>query len=914
MRERWIQKLAELAVEKSKMMLWIIGIVTLVLMGLSGRMTMSPKWSDMLPKNDPRTTEFDRILEEFQSASSFVVVVQGPEQDIKAFANDLAPRVLKPLAIPGSDKEPQVFVRRVDYKAETEFMREHGFMLMKEDDLKNLKDVFQDPGLPQLLTNINNSFEKEYIQPEESMSNREEEDGALVFLNGINGWLETLESTLETGEITAPDAEAAVDNLLLGEPYFLSYDRQALIMNLIPTFSIMDGFLMVDGTNAVEAELAEVLADHPTVSAGLTGMLAVGRDEMKYSTQGLEISSAISIFAIGALLFFAFKMWVAPVLALLNLIIGLIWAAGLVAVFVPVLNVMTAMFMIILIGLGIDFSIHVISTFTEMRQKGLGLKEATQLGLAKSGKGVSTGALTTAIAFFALMIGESRGMSELGLVTAVGLLAIMVSTFVALPTFLVVRERRKEKSLVSKEAPVEKQPRDITLKPLGATAEFFQNNPWLTLAAAVLITIGLSMSAREITFNHNMMDLEAEGLPSIMLQDTVQEKFDLSMDFAYLVAESVDESRELKEKAKDLPSVATVEDISVFLPTEEQQDKRRPHLNEIRDIMSSTQVRPIKLNNLDQVKSEIERLEMNIMEFQSMAFLGGQDKVFDRCTEIVGDIENPPTNTIFLRLYDLLEQEKQQLVASLNVFQDSYAEYFTASVLSMANTTPLELDMLPESIVDRYANKDRDLFLTTVLPSGNVWQDRLFMDQFAAELETVSARTTGMPPVMSALFAIIGRDGRNAAILTIILVFIVLALDFRHAGYAVIALLPLMAGAVWMIGLMKLYGLQLDLMNVMALPLILGIGIDDGVHVVHRWRLEGHRSANIVFASTGKAVLLTSLTTMLAFGSMMFSPFRGYASLSYALIFGVGACFLTTVIIIPAIMGLMDKKKDQQSP
>ena len=102
----------------------------------------------------------------------------------------------------------------------------------------------------------------------------------------------------------------------------------------------------------------------------------------------------------------------------------------------------------------------------------------------------------------------------------------------------------------------------------------------------------------------------------------------------------------------------------------------------------------------------------------------------------------------------------------------------------------------------------------------------------------------------------------------------------------------------------------LDMMNLMALPLILGIGIDDGVHVIHRWRLEGPRSAYIVLSSTGKAVLLTSLTTMLAFGSMMFSPFRGYASLSYALIFGVGACFLTTAIIVPAIMGLVDRQKD----
>jgi len=909
MRARLIKKLADLAVNKTKLMLWIMAGITLVTLVLTGGMSMTPKWSDMLPEGDKRTLEFDRILEEFQSASSIIVVAQGKEADIKAFADDLAPRVLDSLTIPGKDKEPAIYVRRVDYKADLEFMKEHGFMLMKEDDLKNMKDIFQDPGLAGLLTNMNNSFEKEYIQPDESMSTREEEDGALVFLNGINSWLGTMEQTLKTGTISVPTAEAAVDKLLLGEPYFLSYDREALIMNLIPTFSMMDAFMIVDGTDAVQAVLNEVLKDHPNVQAGLSGAIAVGRDEMYYSSQGLEISMGLSFFLIGALLFVAFRMAMAPALALLNLIIGLIWAAGIVAVVVPVLNIMTAMFMIILIGLGIDFSIHIISTFTEMRAKGLSLEAATLAGLQKSGGGVSTGALTTSVAFLALMIGDSRAMSELGLVTAIGLIAVMISSFVLLPVFLVVRERRYEKKQLKKGLSAEVTLRDLTLKPLGKAGLFIQDNPWLSLAAVFVITILMGFSARQITFNHNMMDLEAEGLPSIMLQDTVQDKFDLSMDFAYLVSESVEESRELRKKAKELPSVASVEDISIFIPSVEEQAKRTPHIEEIHTLMQGAQVAPIKAQDLDLIRQEIERLEMNIMEFQSMAFLGGQDKVYRRCTEIVGSAENPPAITVFSNIYGLFDQGPSIVTAKLNAFQDAYAAYFTASVLKMTNTSPLSLEVLPESIVDRYASKDRSLFLTTVLPSGNIWQDRLFMDQFSTELETVSERTTGMPVIMRALFEIIGRDGRNAAYLTLVLVYLILLLDFRSFKYAFIAMLPLATGAVWMVGLMQLFGFQLDMMNVMALPLILGIGIDDGVHVVHRWRLEGPRSANIVLSSTGKAVLLTSLTTILAFGSMMFSPFRGYASLSYALIFGVGACFFTTIIILPAFMGLLDKKK-----
>jgi predicted RND superfamily exporter protein len=174
----------------------------------------------------------------------------------------------------------------------------------------------------------------------------------------------------------------------------------------------------------------------------------------------------------------------------------------------------------------------------------------------------------------------------------------------------------------------------------------------------------------------------------------------------------------------------------------------------------------------------------------------------------------------------------------------------------------------------------------------------------------MSDRATGMPPVFRALIEIIGRDGRNAALFTLVVVFVLLTIDFRKPGHALMAMIPLVAGMAWMVGLMHLVGRKLDVMNLMALPLILGIGIDYGVHVIHRWRREGVNSVRTVYASTGKAILLTSLTTMLAFGSMSFSIWRGYGSLGVALVIGVGACFLTTVVFLSGIIGWLERKQN----
>ena len=103
---------------------------------------------------------------------------------------------------------------------------------------------------------------------------------------------------------------------------------------------------------------------------------------------------------------------------------------------------------------------------------------------------------------------------------------------------------------------------------------------------------------------------------------------------------------------------------------------------------------------------------------------------------------------------------------------------------------------------------------------------------------------------------------------------------------------------------------MLNFLNVMGLPMIVGIGIDDGVHLLHRYQYEGLDKTPLVLKSTGKAILLTSLTTMAGFGSLSLASYRGWASLGILLAIGVGACFLTTVLFLPAIIGLMKQKKD----
>ena len=906
MRDNILKALAKLHAQHPRKMVIVVLIITIIMGTFAAQLEQSMRWTDLLPTKSEKTIQYNKVINEFVTATNIIVVVEGEEEKIKAFTEAV---VLK-IKLVTDPKDGKLYVKRIDYKQDVDFIREHGLMLVKADDLQNMKELYQNPNLVPLLTNINNSFEKEYVGKEESISTREKEDNTIIILDGISNLISVMQD-YSSGKIHSPEeAQKAIDKLLLGEPYLLSYDKQALIINVIPNFSMTDMSKMISGTDTIQKVIDKVLKDYPEVKAGLTGMIPLGRDEMVYGEQSMGYTSIFAFIAILILLILSFRMWAAPLFALLNLVVGLIWAIGLTTILVKSLNIMTSMVAVILIGLGIDFSIHIISIFTESRSIGKPINIAMEETFLKSGKGILTAGLTTCAAFFALVISSSRGMREMGIVSSTGLLVILIVTFLFLPSLLVLRERRMEKKLAERRIKSKPVYQDISFKVFGRGCNWLSDRYKATIICVVLSTIFLLASASRISFDHNYMNMEPKGLTSITLQDTILDKFDLSMDYALIVTDSIEESREMTKKLKNIKTAAMINDISMYLPSYEEQQKRIPHIQEINRANSSAVIaNEILDSELNQIISELDRLEMNIMEIQDMAFIGGQDKVDNKCSEIVGNPDNPQSKNIISEFIDSLENNRLKSIKGLEEFQEYAAPYFKESVLKMASIENIIPDDLPASVLDRYANRDRTQFLLTVFPAENMWTDLNFLQRFTSDLDRVSNKATGMPPVMQELFRVIGNDGKNAALLTVFVVFLLLWLDFRRIKYAVIAMIPLVAGFIWMVGLMKLTGMQLTVVNVMGLPMIIGIGIDYGVHVVHRWRTEGVNKVNEIFASTGKAILLSTLTTMLAFGSLIFSIYRGFGSLGAAMFIGVGACFFSTFIFLSGIMGFLERKK-----
>ena len=881
MRNRIFRFLAKSTVSHTWAAFTFILIISVAAGVLAGRLEISTGYTDLMPEGNPKAEAFEFILEEFNNSANIIIVAEGDEKNLKRFSEYVKPRLL----------EFETWVDRVDDQIPVDFLRRHGLKLLSASQLDYFKNLFADPNLIPVLKHLNDSFEAEIVSTPE-ISTEYSENLAVQFLDGIEQFIEIQKNVISDG-YRKEYAQTAVDALTFGEPYMLNIDRTMMLIIVEPKFNMIDDFMIVvDAVNGIEA-LVKDAAELFEVQAGLTGSLVLGRDEMKAMEEDSMKITLIALVGIFLLFVISFRMWVSPLLAIVTVSLGVLWALGMASLLVDHLSMMTSMVGVILVGLGIDYSIHIISTYTEFRNTGLKTLPAMETALLKCGPGIMTGALTTAAAFLTMMISDNKGMTEMGLVAGWGIVVTMFATFIILPTLLVIRER------ILRQFDLDKKIRDVSYQSLGRIAESIGRKKKTSFIGISVFTSIMIWSAFQITMDYNYLNLEPVGLESIALQEKMIDAFDLSSDYILFTAGNIDSARILTEKARKMETAGRVESITDYIPGQEDESGQFHFVRDLRRSLIDSKIRKnLSTDDIQRYIEEIQRLELHIMDFQGLAYLGNFDKIYEKTTYLVGEIDDSTTTGTLTQLSQLVEE--QNIRYPITKFQQEFAPAFKSALLDMANFEPLRLDNLPEELANRFTGKSGEVFLITVYPKQNIWEDANFLYQFTKEAEELSPDATGLPPIFVELMDIMVADGKNSTWIALAVIFGILLLDFRNVKFAILGLVPLVFGILWMVGLMSLCNLQLNMVNIMVIPLIIGIGIDDGVHILHRYRIE--RNIKTVYRSTGKAVLLTSLTTMLGFGSLWFATYRGLGSMGIALFIGVGACFLTTLCILPVLL------------
>ncbi|MDI6793395.1 MAG: MMPL family transporter [bacterium] len=244
----------------------------------------------------------------------------------------------------------------------------------------------------------------------------------------------------------------------------------------------------------------------------------------------------------------------------------------------------------------------------------------------------------------------------------------------------------------------------------------------------------------------------------------------------------------------------------------------------------------------------------------------------------------------------------------LDLLDDKDLE-FVNDLREKVEVTQIGAKELPVIISREYLGLDPASkgYLSYIYPKTNLW-NKLNARHFAGAVRSIKledgreATSTGKAIIFSDMMDMIKRDGTRAFALTLLVVLLVLWLDFRNLTAALLTLSPLLTGIVFMLGLMNLLGLKLNFMNLIVLPMILGIGVDSGVHIYHRYMEEGAGSIMLSVIRTGRAVTAASLTTMIGFSALLLAKYRGLNSMGSLALLGIGSTLISALLILPALL------------
>ncbi len=933
MRQKLFDLLVKVIVHRPGTVLLLCLLLTILMLPGMGRIRMKTDIVDMLPKGYPQVESLTRIYDDFGAGGTETVTIESKTADtdlMKKCAEDVAARLemlhfLKPKPdqeltreqkkalgkkehpVAGVLYDTTFIAKRVEYKLDPEFINKHGFIIQKKSDLETALEMYSSMDLAGLLENMNDNFEKEYVENEANLSSFEGEQRALYGLGAIEDFLDGMDGFLDDRD--PAHAGRSAKGLVSGPEYMLSPDKTLLILRLICFDTIAENAEDANKLGSLLVEMIkEVQADYPDLIIGGTGDSIFSYDILKSSREDMGISSIISLVLILILLIGSFSTWKNPFFALVTLITALIWTTGFIGYTLHYLNIMSIIFGIVLIGLGIDFGIHYISGFRDGRNKELSLEESVRFMYEKFGNGVITGALTTSIAFFSLSFSGFRALVEMGIACGAGIVFCMVAMTVLLPALFVWSSKRR---YLFKMPSVQSTGKVFSFSFLERVGTFTQNTK-VSILVIVLTVLSLYWSiahVKDIGYEYNMMELESENIMTAVNQRKILDKFEISPDFVMLTADNLDDcrekSRQIKKIADKTGLIGRIDAVSEFLPSEEEQAENIPLIESFRKELASRKItNHISTDDKTKICVELDRLHKNIVEIGEMSISshGEENKLLTRCDMLTGRDDR---QSKILQLAEKIKR-KENVEQTLGNFQKGAFEDIRKHLLVRANSETVSLDNLPENIRGRYVCEKNSSLLMNVYPKGLIW-NRTYLQRFITQMKKVSEGTTAGPIIGFLFFDIMIDKGRIATMYAMCAIIILLLVDFRSFKYMIFAIIPVIVGACWMVGGMYLTGIKFNIANFMVLPLILGIGIDDGVHVLHRYRTEGTGSIPKVLRFTGRAVLLTSLTTMIAFGAMSFGVRKGNASAAQVLVMGVGACLISSTIVLPAVISLYER-------
>jgi hypothetical protein len=836
---------------------------------------------------------FLEFQKEFPQQDDLVVVVESENvEKNRQFVERLGARL---------EAETNLF-KDVFYKGDLAMMGSKALLFAPESDLAGLRDTLKDD-LPFIekfsrTTNLVSFFELVNTQFRTAKQEENAQNDALIkSLPALERILQQARDSLERpGTPPSPGVTAlfaAGDEATAGTYITFNQGKIFLVTTHAPSDDLSDA-----AVERIRELVQQTRMEVTGVNAGLTGQPVLDHDEMAQSQKDTTVAGVVALVLCAIIFIYGYNETGRPIKAIICLLFGLAYTLAFATVTVGHLNILTITFLPMLIGLAIDFGVHLITRYEEELRHGKTEVEALTKAMVFTGQGIFTGALTTAGAFGAMAFTHFKGIQEMGVICGGGLMICLIPMLTILPVLLL---RGKQNVM------------DHTIQEDDRRAHiesFWLERPVLVALVIVVISVAAAFEARKVFFDYNLLNMQSAGLPAVVYEQKLIDSADKSVLFGAVVADNLDDAVRLEKKLRTLTNVvADVESIAGFL----HQDQGAK-LQLISDIKA--EVAPLDFNAPDLRPVDVYDLSRTLYSFSG--YLGAALDEVSKTEPVLAQQLASLQKTVLALRRTMLAGDNSALAEhgeKLGEYQQALFDDLRVTFQTLQrqdDRAPLHIADLPPALRDRFVGVTGK-FLLQVYPKKNVWQhdnQKEFVKTLRRELDpqdTNLPNITGTPVQLLEYTTLLKDSYITAAWYSLAAIAVMVFFHFRSLAAVVLALIPVGLGTLWLVGLMGWHGVPFNPANIMTLPLVIGIGVTNGIHILNRYAEE--RTPGILARSTGKAVLVSGLTAIAGFGSLILAQHRGIHSLGYIMSVGIAMCMIAALTFLPALLNLIGRWK-----
>jgi predicted RND superfamily exporter protein len=656
---------------------------------------------------------------------------------------------------------------------------------------------------------------------------------------------------------------------------------------------------------------------HPAMQVTIEGSYA------EHTAQASSLERDIisgSLFAFGLLLVVVaiyFRGLRSVPLVLVPLMVAVLTALAVAWLIYGELNLVSAFIFAVTLGLGIDFGTHILARYRDERRRGLAHKEAIAVTVATTGVSTAGGALSTALAFVLLVVAEFRGFSEFGVIGGLGIMVAYLAALIVLPALAMVLERALPWRVPAPLAVPPPEPGAASARP-----------PLLALGTVVvcaaLAVVG-ALALPKIGFEYNLGKLGPPDRTTPEERKKAEEYRDAvgrtqSTEPTVILTEDLEQTRAVHHQLQAILDLEPeqVAELTKLEPYPDTPRKPRP---------APKPAPPPKPVDDQEDEEDEEDAEPDDPAFVRLAELASRRGAID--PDVRGELEHYPPERLremddllngVLSIYTFIPAQQDEKLAVIRDIRqridkkrgslsDADREKLKSWEQYLLVDKPVTVDDLPQWVKVQFTDMQGQLGRFVATWQRGPKSEYTHAARIRAAFDTIDTPTGAAPSAGSFYVApevIDTIKGDGPLVMGAVFgVLVATALIMFRSLYGTLIVLATVGSALmWLAALFVSLGWTLNLFNLVALPLLVGMGQDDSLHIIHRYREEGPGRLRQVLRETGGAVVLTTVTTVIGFSSMLFVDHVGLRSLGWTAVVGMTLCLVASLTVVPACLRL----------